>query len=307
MSIISFSEYKDKFEKLLTDTIISETEFQCSIEDLIFQVPIQAIELGHTPFLIRASLLEKNEICTNVSRCSYVPDSIKYKIPLQRCNLKEQQVFYASIPGGMKNFSDGAQPALMETLMQKIIDDPTFDAREVAASRWQIKEQPLFWSLPHFADSIKNNGNFKFFFTEFDNFLKADSTSQEHYVNFTEKLNYLSELFCRNYNKERTYKVTATYYNQVMKTFEPFEKPYDALIFPSANTKGEGMNIVLTKNYVDKNIYCDIVILYKINRNPTDIKNIRFIPYAQATPDKDGNLEFKSLDKNFFNYGTIQH
>jgi hypothetical protein len=188
MSIISFSEYKDKFEKLLTDKTISETEFQSSIEDLIFQAPIQAVELGHTPFLIRTSLLEKNETCTNISRCSYVPNSIKYKIPLQRCNLKEQQSFYASIPGGMTNFSDGAQTALLETLMQKIIDDPTFDAREAAASRWQIKKQPLFWSLPHFADAIKNNENFKFLFTEFDNFLKAHSTSQEHYENFTEKL-----------------------------------------------------------------------------------------------------------------------
>ena len=26
----------------------------------------------------------------------------------------------------------------------------------------------------------------------------------------------------------------------------------DALLYPSANTKGEGMNIVLTKDYVDK-------------------------------------------------------
>lgn len=298
MPIISFSEYKNKFEKLLTDTTISETEFQSSIEDLIFEAPIAAIELTHTPFLIRTSLLEKNETCINVSRCSYVPDSIKYKIPLQRCNFKEQQVFYASIPGGMKNFSDGAQPALLETLMQKITDDPTFDAREIAASRWQIKQQPLFWSLPHFTDSIKNNENFKFLFTDFDNFLKVNSSSQDHYGNFTQKLNYLSELFCRNYNRERTYKVTATYYNQVMKTFEPFNKPYDALIYPSANTKGEGMNIVLTKDYVEnKNIYCDIVVLYKINRNPIDDKNIQFIPYAQATPDKDGHLNFKSIDK----------
>jgi hypothetical protein len=87
-----------------------------------------------------------------------------------------------------------------------------------------------------------------------------------------------------------------------MKTFQPFDKPYDALIYPSANTKGEGMNIVLTKDYVDnKNIYCDIVMLYKINRNPTDAKNIRFIPYAQATPDKDGNLNFTSIDKSLLN------
>jgi hypothetical protein len=172
MSIISFNFYKEKFEKLLTDIITSEKEFDSFIEDLVYQAPMGAMQLNQVPFFIRTSLLDENEICANVSRCSYVPDSKKNKIPLQRCNLKEQQVFYASIPGGMKSFSDGAQPALMETAMQKIIDDPTFDARNAAVSRWRIKYQPVFWFLPHYTDSISNNENFKFLFDHFDNFLK---------------------------------------------------------------------------------------------------------------------------------------
>src|SRR6266481_2099652 len=98
MSIISFKEYKEKFEKLLTDVTISKAEFDSFIEDLIFQAPLGAMLLNHTPFLIRTSLLDENETCTNVSRCSYVPDKKKNNIPLQRCNLKDQQVFYASIP-----------------------------------------------------------------------------------------------------------------------------------------------------------------------------------------------------------------
>jgi hypothetical protein len=75
------------------------------------------------------------------------------------------------------------------------------------------------------------------------------------------------------------------------------EPTYDALIYPSSNTKGEGMNIVLTKEYVDrKNIYCDLVVLYTVNRNPNDNKNIWFIPFAQAIPDELGNLDFKPIN-----------
>ena len=299
MSIISFPNYKERFERLLTDTTISEVEFDSVIEDLIFQVPLGAMQLEPTPFLIRTSLLDKNETCSNVSRCSYVPDLFKNRISLQRCNLEGQQVFYASIPGGMTNFNDGAQPSLMETTMQKIIDEPTFDARQAAASRWQIKQQPLFWFLPHYADSIKNNENFRFLFTQFDDVLRKTSTNNEQYQNFTEKLNYLSELFCRNDNKEKTYKVTAKYYNKVMDLLKPPDSSYDALIYPSANTNGEGMNIVLTKDYLDKkNIYCDLVVLYSIDRNLNNDKNIRFTPFAQAIPDEFGNLDFKPLDKN---------
>jgi hypothetical protein len=84
-----------------------------------------------------------------------------------------------------------------------------------------------------------------------------------------------------------------------MSVANPDNSYYDALIYPSANTKGEGMNIVLTKDYVDKqSIYCDLVVLYEINRNPEDAKNIWFTPLAQAVPDETGNLDFKPLNKN---------
>lgn len=302
MPIISFKEYKEKFERLIKDVNISKIEFDSTIKDLIFQTPLGAMQLNYTPFLIRTSLLGENEACAKVARCSYVPDSMRDSIPMQRCNFKKQQVFYASIAGGMKNFSDGAQPSLMETVVQRIIDDPSFDGRVAAASKWQIKQQPVFWFLSHRADSIANNENFKYLFNHFDKVLRDNSSSGEHYKGFTEKLNYLSELFCKDYDREKTYEVTATYYNKVMELFKPFNNSYDALIYPSANTRGEGMNIVLTKDYVDKqNIYCDLVVLYTINRNPNNPKNIWFVPFAQATPDKFGNLDFKPLDKDMFN------
>ena len=298
MTIISSQSYKEKFDNLISDNNISDEEFISTIGSLVYQVPLGAMQKA-IPFIVRTSLLDKDEVCQNISRCTYAPDFLKEKIPLQRCNLKGQQCFYASIPGMMVNFSDGAQPSLMETTAQKIIDDPTFDARHAVASRWQIKKQPLFWYLTHHDHSKKNNENFKFLFNETNDFLKEEELTTNNYQNFTEKLQYLSELFCRNDNKENVYRITATYYNNVIELFKPFNSSYDGLIYPSANTKGEGMNIVLTKDYVDKeNIYCDLVVLYEINRNPRDIKNVRFTPIAHAKPDEFGNIDFKPLSKN---------
>ncbi|MFC4233539.1 hypothetical protein ACFOW1_16680 [Parasediminibacterium paludis] len=295
MSLISTDTYIKTFEKLLNDNSISEFEFDSLVEDLIHQVPLGAQSV-QIPFLIRTSLLNKNEVCTNISRCSYVPDSKKSKIPLQRCNVEGQQVFYASIAGGMANFSDGAQPSLMETTMQKILDDSSFNGRVAAVSRWQIINQPIFWFLPYYSNSIANNKNFHFLYNHFDNSLKGMCQSDDDYLNFTEKLKYLSELFCKNSNREKAYKITATYYNKIMIQFKPFDNFYDALIYPSANTMGEGMNIVLTKDYIDqKNIWCDLVVLYEINRNVNNPKDIWFIPFAEANPDKLGNLIFKQL------------
>lgn len=294
--LITQKEYIGKFEKLLSVANISEVEFNTIIKELVFQTP-QNAEQRDIPFVIRTSLLDKNEKCKNISRCSYVPDFLKEKIPLQRCNFKEQQVFYASIASGMKNFSDGAQPSLIETTMQRIIDDPKFDARIAAASRWRFVDQPIFWHLSHFENSVKQNENFSFLFNQFDNHLKNHCTSNDEYQNFTEKLNYLSELFCRDYDREKVYKITASFHNMVIKSFRPFGKMYDAFIYPSAYTNGEGMNIALSKEFVyHKKIYCDLVVLYKINRNPADTMNIWFAPFAQSKPDELGNLNFFSID-----------
>ena len=297
MEIISASNYKHQFEKLITDTIISDLEFESAVQDLIFQTPIAMNKMA-IPFVVRTSVLGRNEICSNISRCSYVPDSLKDNIPKQRCNFEGQQVFYATIPGGMTNFSDAAQPALLETTMQKIIDDPTFDSRLAAVSRWQIIEQPLFWFLANNIDSVKYNENFKFLFEQTNSFLKENSPVIE-FQNFTERLDYLSQLFCRNSNKQEIYKVTEAFYNGVMRTFKPFDKLFDALIYPSANTYGEGMNIVLRKEYINnKNIYCDLVVLYVIIRNAKNSKDIRFESFAEAKPDELGNLHFKPIEKN---------
>ena len=41
MSIISFHIYKEKFDKLLSDVIVSEVEFDSVIEDLIYQARLE--------------------------------------------------------------------------------------------------------------------------------------------------------------------------------------------------------------------------------------------------------------------------
>ena len=51
MSIISVSNYKEQFEKLISDTTISDSEFDCTIEDLIFQTPLGAMQMS-IPFII---------------------------------------------------------------------------------------------------------------------------------------------------------------------------------------------------------------------------------------------------------------
>ena len=49
MSLITYEEYKEKFERLLSDTDISEVEFNVLIKELVFQTP-QNAEQRKIPF-----------------------------------------------------------------------------------------------------------------------------------------------------------------------------------------------------------------------------------------------------------------
>lgn len=296
MVAITLKKYIESFNKMLNDPDLSCESIKGRINKLIQQTPIsfQQINLN---FLVRTSVLEKGEICTNISRGSYNPD--RDGIPLQRCNYKKQQVFYGTIPGGMKNFGDGAQTSFMETCFDKIKEDPTFTNRFILTTRWKFKYPPLVWVLPFHSGSIELNDNFKFLFTQFDSFLKRESKDESTYLDLKAKAEFLSGLYCTNENKKAAYRITATFHNELCKAFDlQMEEKLQGLIYPSANTKGEGMNIVLNKDFViADNIFCDHAVLYYFQRHPDDPKDISFFPVAACDPDENGNLHFVALKK----------
>lgn len=71
----------------------------------------------------------------------------------------------------------------------------------------------------------------------------------------------------------------------------------DGLIYSSSNTKVEGMNIVLRKELIDSGtLYCDIAVMYVMQRNPSIRKNVYFGPASNETrPDHNGNLRFTTI------------
>ena len=205
--------------------------------------------------------------------------------------------FYGSIPGGMTNFSDGAQSSFMETCLDRIKNDATFDKRFVVATRWMFLKPALLWILPFHSESIELNKNFKFLFNQFNSFLYEHSIDESSYTDMKSRVEYLSGLFCRNENKSAVYRVTATFHNEVIRTFnDRLQDKLQGLIFPSANTKGEGMNVVLNKDFInEENIRCDHAVLYYFQRDPRNIMDISFLPIASCEPKDNGAIDFEIL------------
>jgi hypothetical protein len=288
------SEYILAFKELISAVNVSDHDFIARIRQLLSETPISFQQIN-IHFIVRTAVLDLGEECHNISRCSYNPDCDK--IPLQRCNIEGQQVFYGTIPGGMTNLSDGAQSAFMETCFDRIKEDLSFDNRFIVTTRWMFKKPPLVWVLPFHSGSMELNGNFKFLFDQFDKVLKEISQDETTYFDWKAKAEYLSGLFCCSDNKKATYKITAAVHNRILQNFNAqMEDRLNGLIYPSANTKGEGMNIVLEKDFIiPDNIYCDHATLYYFQRTPGNPNDISFFPIAAGILESNGDVVFAPL------------
>lgn len=287
------SEYIEELSHLIKSPSISSNELTAKVQNLIRQTPLAFHKLD-IPFIVRTSVLEPNEYCKHISGCSFNPDCTK--IPLQRCNYEKQQVFYGTIPGGMQNLSDAAQSAFLETCFDRIKKDSLFSERFVVATRWNLKNSPHLWSLPFNEGSAELNQHFKFLYANYDNILKESSLNEVEYNQNKAKARFISALFCTNENKKLVYRVTSTFFNELRVIVNSLllEK-IDGLIYPSSNTKGEGMNIALVKDFItEENIECSHAVLYAYKRDPKNPKSISFEPLECYTPNKDGKIEFKN-------------
>ena len=287
------NEYIEQLLHLAKSPSISSKELTASVQNLIRQTPLAFHKLD-IPFIVRTCVLEPNEYCNHIYRCSFNPDCTK--IPLQRCNYEKQQVFYGTIPGGMLNLSDAAQSAFLETCFDRIKDDPTFTNRFIVATRWNLKNSPYLWSLPFNEGSTELNQHFKFLYSQYDNILKESSLNEVEYNHNKAKARFISILFWTNENKKLVYRVTSTFFNEICGLLNPLlPEKIDGLIYPSANTKGEGMNIALVKDFItEENIECSHAVLYAYKRDPKNPKSISFQPLENCTPSKDGEIEFKN-------------
>jgi len=266
----------------------------------------------HYPFAVRCSPNEygpnskpDSTVFKNIGRCSYNPcvDSIG----LQRSNYEKQQVFYAALPA-KANVVSAEMTALLEVGIKEA-KNKSIDTAYYTLSKWKINRILNVLVLPFSKRSYKKNIDFKLINKEFDEILKrlcGDDLFMYYY--FKEFLEFMSNIFCKRSKGNIYYKISSAFYNSVVKLFAQKNNKYfnykppsdyhlDGILYPSANTKAEGMNICLSKSVVDdKSIECEMVIMYKMKRCFKNKKNIFYFPASsEAIPDLSNKLCFKAI------------
>ncbi|MFI5405467.1 MAG: hypothetical protein ACHQ1D_03020 [Nitrososphaerales archaeon] len=278
-------------EALARDKNSTKDLMEVAIHNFIVQKPSLPVTGFHYAFIVRCSPnnLYPGEVFKNISRCSYnpYPDTIR----LGRCNYPNQAVFYAAATADTK-YIKASTTALLETSFDYYVRKKSVNRMYFTLSRWQLSRPLKLIVLPFSKRSTTRNNDFKKMNKEFDNLLRdMCQLRPSDYIEIKRFLVYMSNIFCRMRKKAFYYRISSAFFNVIMSLV----KDVDGLAYPSAMTKAEGMNLALKKDLIDNKILqCDVVVMYSMQRNPSNPKDITFVP-ASETADiaRNGNLGFR--------------
>jgi hypothetical protein len=224
----------------------------------------------------------------NISRCSYPPHINKIK--LQRANYPGQQVFYCTYPSETRN-SSASLTCIVETAWEHI-EDLDRARSFTTLSRWELSRPLNLWVAPFSELCCNQNPEYNRISKDFADYFIRSGEINNDAIQF---LGFISEIFCRKVEKGKAYKITSAFFNYLLSVEKAKGMNLDGLLYPSANTLGAGINLVLKKELVDDGtLICSNVVMYAIERDPGNLTHLRINDISNAaSPDQNGNFGFK--------------
>lgn len=285
--------FKDRLLSLAYDKVTSVYEIEKFIYNFYKTKPL-IISAYNPEFLARCSKNEEGEIFLHVNRCSYKPTPVG--IPLQRCNYENQQVFYASAPVNSE-FTNVVTSATLEVLFQSI-RTTDIDNVEMTISRWKLNRPLNLFIFPFSSFVIDRNPQLYKTSLDIESYIRScfDITYKEAVDYFIDSLKFMSECLSTLDDKEAMYKITAAFYNAVMKIKYLNNIICDGMLYPASNSESAGINIVLKKEVIDENaLEVDYVIMQNMKRSLHDKKDITFDTCSRGViPNENGFFQLKN-------------
>jgi len=283
---MEFAKFKGLVEKMASEDNYNVNQIQALISSCYEYIQIPYI-IAPQEFVVRCSKNEPGEIFKNVSRCSYNPNT--KKIPLQRCNYKEQQAFYCSMFSDT-DYATTTITCLVETAWD-YIENYGLSYSFFTLSRWPLKRHMTLWALPFSELGCLRNRDFKKIRDDIETKMKGQPGNINETIDY---LQYMSDVFCKRENKKKYYKISSAFFNYLLLHRQDKNLSFDGLVYPSANTEGAGMNVAIRKELIDDRILnCDLATVWVMIRNPNDNKRLTTYPISNnSTVSKDGGFYF---------------
>ncbi|MBK9729040.1 MAG: hypothetical protein IPO86_13080 [Saprospiraceae bacterium] len=213
----------------------------------------------HFPNLVvRATAYSSGkESITNFKRLRYPPR--EYNTKYQRVSTPERPMFYATLNNG-PNY-ENTIPA-METCFRETFsnyDKLIASNDSIAFSLWYIKEPIRLATIFTFDDLNNNKESHQEIFAAFEQFLsKANEEVRRKTIEFME---FLSERFTIPVEEaEEEYKPSGIVSQYMIYTLNKIGFNIDGIIFKSAKSKNDDLNIAILPNSCDDKLECVKVI-----------------------------------------------
>jgi len=235
------------------------------------------------------SIQNKNRI----SEFSYPPEHITR---IGRCNFPNKPVFYCS---------DNPMVALLET-----IRDGEFKSKRFCISKWAIHSTEQDFILENFLRTNLPNDNIyqilvdsekKHLKEEFKNIWNND---------IEEGFNKIQGFFHTAFINDANYGLSATLAHRTL--FAPHNFSTDILIYPSVQSRYNGINMAINPNFVDQQMYAEHFYIVEIDSIDVETQefNMRFVEYGSMENNsivwrhlrEDDTVYKKRMFSDFKNY-----
>jgi hypothetical protein len=287
-------EMKALLLKMAADKSIPVEAIEKEITEFIRGKPILPFRDFPFAFVVRCSpnngVKDGSEIFNHVNRCSYHP--IAEKVEMGRCNYEKQQVFYAAVTSDVDGLS-ASSLAIIEGGW-RYIKNKRIQRYYFTLSRWRTNRILKVFALPFAKRSHRKNRDFKTMNRDYIRLLRK--ACKDYWADYRELktfMMFMSNVFCKRTRGNYYYRISSAFTNSILK----YAPEMDGIIYPSAQTRAEGMNIVLRKDLIDNGtLKCDYVTMMAMQRDPSNPKHIVFPKASPDTiPDINGKLHFQHI------------
>lgn len=269
--------------------------------NIMEEIPFQVGNLN-VKGIIRSRQNEEGELFNNAEQLSYNKDV--YKVCAGRFNLKNQPIFYGSVPtfnkeGNYINY--GSQVALFEVCKELKTNESLTFPSFFTVGNWETIEEIVTVSLCYDQDHLKENYGIEKSFSKLDSHLQLSYSIEE--IDFIKQIWKYFSVLSRTWDNKNTnyYNVLTAFFIAIQEFyFEQHGTEIEAVVYPSAMTDAKGQNIALIPNAVNKKLRLSSVQMFALNHRglPNGYKSI-------SDKIKVENEQFQFVGKSVAEYRTF--
>ncbi len=268
--------------------------------DLASRFPISKVELDQK-YLFRARQNIGDEVFSEEWQISY-NSRRKDIIQLGRFNKPQETVFYAAVP--YDNSQHFVITATLEACKEIFDDTSCLSEFDLTITRWEVKQPFFMVSLCHDERHLKRNDRL---YQSVDRLLTGIKTvgSEKAYLLIKKVWEMMTHYCCVQNPTPNDYFISTALFGAIRNYYGSRGEPVLAMLYPSAMTEKDGLNIVLTTDAVDQFLRPDTAVMYRVKRLE-DKKSYKGFALSDAAKIVNGKFQFSRIDESEGNFEIPQ-